>query len=328
MPTLLVSEGFAGRHKATLETLEQESSKGLRLHVLSANPQPGEMEGVEAAFVSMDLVASGINIRGVMEALQDTPTVQWVHLGWVGSDSPMVRALMARGVQITNSAGATAEPIALSLIGAMLVLYRGFHRWFDAQRRQSWEPLPRDQAPPDLRGQTMVILGLGGIGTHTAHFARALGLHVIGIRRRPATAADGVDEWVHPDQLASVLPRANWLAITVPLTAATRQLINRDAIRLLPKGAYLLNVSRGAIVDERALTEALMEDHLAGAYLDVFEAEPLVPDSPLWSMPNVVVSPHDSWKSQGNDARTDAMFLDELRRWLRGEALAHLVTEE
>lgn len=328
MPTLLVSEGFAGRHNRILESLGEQSPNGLQLHVLSADPQPGELEGVDAAFVSMDLVASGINIRGVMEALRDAAGVQWVHLGWVGSDSPMVRALMARGVKITNSAGATAEPIALSLIGAMLVLYRGFHRWFDAQRRQSWEPLPRDQAPPDLRGQTMVILGLGGIGTHTAHFARALGLHVIGIRRRPATAADGVDEWVHPDRLASVLPRANWLAITVPLTAATRQLIDRDAIRLLPKGAYLLNVSRGAIVDQLALTEALMDNHLAGAYLDVFDAEPLVADSPLWSMPNVVVSPHDSWKSQGNDARTDAMFLDELRRWLRDEPLAHLVTED
>ena len=329
MPTLLISERFADRHERTLEVLSQESLTGpVRIRVLRADPvNVADLNDVNAAFVSTDLTSSGVNIRRLMELMRDAHSIEWVHLGWVGSDSPMVRALTTRGLKVTNSPGATAEPIALSLIGGLLVLHRGFHRWFDAQRRRSWEVLPRDQAPPDLRGQTIVILGLGSIGTYTAHFSRALGLRVIGVRRREATSSDGVDEWVHPDMLGSVLARANWLAIAAPLTDATRHLINRDAIRRMPKGSFILNVSRGAIVDEVALIEALLDHHLAGAYLDVFESEPLPADSPLWAMPNVVISPHDSWKSAGNDARIDAIFLEELGRWLKGEALAHIVTE-
>ncbi|HWQ29252.1 MAG TPA: D-2-hydroxyacid dehydrogenase, partial [Dehalococcoidia bacterium] len=235
--------------------------------------------------------------------------------------------LMDRGVVVSNSSGVTSEPIALTVIGGLLALHRGFPRWFDAQRRHAWEQLPRELAPPDLRGQVLTVLGLGAIGQHIARMARVFGLHVIGVRRAPAGPDDHVDEWVPPGGLRDVLPRTNWLAITIPLTSATRHMIDAEAIALLPRGAHILNVARGAIVDEQAMIAALRSGHLAGAYLDVFETEPLPPDSPLWDLPNVIISPHDSSPSQGNDARAETIFLEELERWLRGEPPKRLVTE-
>ena len=144
-------------------------------------------------------------------------------------------------------------------------------------------------------------------------------MRIIGVRRTPATAADGVDEWVPPDRLAEVLPRTHWLVLATPLTPETRGLIGAQALALLPAGAHLLNIGRGPVVDEAALIEALRSGHLAGAYLDVFAKEPLPEESPLWDMPNVIITPHDSATSRGNLARVNAIFLEELERWQRGE---------
>ena len=331
MPTLFVSDGVATTHAAELERLFDESRIGpCEMIVLPPGRDlmdDGAITRLEAAYVSTDLLRIDGDIRRFLGAVRRAPAITWLHIGWAGTDAPVIQELMDRGVAVSNSSGVTSEPIALTVIGAMLALHRGFPRWFEAQRRHAWEVLPRDAAPPDLRGQTMVVLGLGAIGTHIARMARGLGLHVIGVRRTRATEADQVDEWASPDRLGDVLPRADWLAITVPLTAATRQLIDRRALSLLPPGAHILNVARGAVVDEAAMIEALRSGRLAGAYLDVFETEPLPPESPLWDLPNVIVSPHDSSPSQGNGARADAIFLEELGNWLRGEPVTRLVTE-
>ena len=178
-----------------------------------------------------------------------------------------------------------------------------------------------------LSEQTMVILGLGAIGRHVARYAQAFGIHVIGIRRSATAAEDGVDEWVQPDRLAEVLPRANFLVSTIPLTTDTRGMLDAAALDLLPAGAVFVNVSRGEIVDQDALIERLASGRIASAYLDVTDPEPLPEDSPLWDLPNVIISPHDSARSAGTQALTDAMFLEELGRWLRGEESPRLVRD-
>jgi phosphoglycerate dehydrogenase-like enzyme len=150
-------------------------------------------------------------------------------------------------------------------------------------------------------------------------------MSVVGIRRSARTADDPVDEMHTPERLADVLPRADWLVIAAPLTPETRKLMNVELLSKLRPQARIINVARGEIVDEAALIDALRDGRLAGAYLDVFEQEPLAPESPLWDMPNVIVTPHNSSASLGNDERVYEVFLDNLSRWLRGEALMNEV---
>jgi len=337
MPVLLLSRTIAERHSEALAALRDASPED-PLEVLQLPEEAdsrldeASLARIHAGYFSTDMTgADGASERALsrkfLGSIRRAPNVRWLHLGHAGTDDPIFQELMGRGVAVSNSSGVTAEPIALSVIGGLLALHRGFPRWYDAQRRRAWEQLPRIEAPPDLRGQTIVVVGLGAIGGHIARLSQALGLYVIGVRRREASAGDHVDRWVHPDQLKEVLPAANWLALTVPLTAATRHLIDRESLALLPTGAYVLNVARGAVVDEGAMIEELRSRRLGGAYLDVFETEPLPPESPIWDLPNVIVSPHDSSPSAGNSGRADALFLEELGRWLRGDPLQRLVQE-
>lgn len=320
MPTILVPPDVASRlhaefaRRSELEIIVPPVGQGAVL----SNEQ---LERIEAAFFNIESGPGGT--RKILGAALRAPKLQWLHLGHSGADDPAFQTLMDRGVVITNSAGVNAEPIAQSAIAGLLALNRGLPAWLDAQRRRAWEPdpsgLPPEQLPRELRGQTMVVFGLGSIGRFVAQFARAFGIFVIGVRRTPAGPEDGIDEWVPPDRLHEVLPRADVLAITAPLTAGTRGIFDSAALDRLPAGALVVNVSRGELVDEAALAERLVSGRLGGAYLDVFEREPLPAESPFWDLPNVIVSPHDSARSAGTQPRVDAIFLEELDRWLRSE---------
>jgi phosphoglycerate dehydrogenase-like enzyme len=237
---------------------------------------------------------------------------------------------------LTSSPGSNAVPIAQSAIAGLLALARRFPAFARAQRERRWlgsaaqgRGAPDDPAridlPPDLDTQTLLVLGLGGIGSEIARLGRALGLRAIGVRRSRPRYGAPVDEWHPPDRLPDLLPRADWLAIACPLTDATRGWIDASMLALLPDGACVINVGRGEIVDEAALTAELASGRLGGAYLDVFQVEPLPEASPLWSLPNVIVTPHASSISQGSQARQADMFLANLARFARGEPLAGVV---
>ena len=142
------------------------------------------------------------------------------------------------------------------------------------------------------------------------------------MRRSPRTAEDAVDELVHPRDMDRVLPRADWLVVAAPRTPQTEGAISAARLALLPPHAHLINIARGKIVDEPALIDALQSGALAGAYLDVVAQEPLDPASPLWDLPNVILTPHSSWVGQGNPERARLIFLDNLERWLRGDPLS------
>jgi phosphoglycerate dehydrogenase-like enzyme len=328
--TLLVSHQLHAAHGARIADAAARAGLGARLLVLPSDPSgrlpEPECARIEIAFFSADLFPD--YSRQFFSSVRKAPRLKWLHVFNVGVDHPIYAEMLARGVRLTTSAGTTAEPIAHTAIMGLLALARGFPRWLENQRLRRWDPARSGELPRDLRGQTAVVLGLGRIGAEIARLARELGMKVIGVRRSPRTPGDPVDELRPPEALPSLLPRCDWLIIACPLTPETRGWIDAAAIAALPAGARLINIARGEIVVERALIEALGSGRLAGAYLDVFETEPLPPDSPLWGMPNVLVTPHNSSAASGNDERVLQAFLDNLARWHRGAPLVNEVQKQ
>jgi phosphoglycerate dehydrogenase-like enzyme len=328
MTALLVSHQCNVEYGTKLAAFAEREGRELELIVLPATRDARLSEAdcarVEAAFFSGDVFPD--YSRQFFSAVRKAPNLKWLHVFNAGVDHPIYREMLARGVRLTTSSGSTAAPIAQTAIAGLLMLARNFPHWTAAQRTRAWQPMEGRAVPSDLAGQTVLVLGVGHIGKAFARIARALGLYVIGVRRSARRPDDPVDEMHAPDDLAELLPRVQWLVAACPLTPKTRGLIDGEALARLPRGARVINVARGEIVNEPALIAALESGHLGGAYLDVFEQEPLPPDSPLWDMPNVVLTPHNSAAAAGNDRRVYEIFTDNLGRWLRGTALVNEVT--
>jgi len=324
---LLVSHRCNTAHGARLAAAAARDS--VRAEVISLPPDPtarladADCARAEIAFFSGDVFPD--HSRQFFSAVRKAPGLKWLHVFNVGVDHPIYTEMLERGVRLTTSSGSASVAIAQTAIAALLALARGFPHWLTAQRRREWTPLRAEASPRDLRGQTAVVLGLGRIGTEIARLAQALGLTVIGVRRGPRRPGDPVDELHAPAALPGLLARCDWLVITCPLTPETRGLVNAELIAKLPRAARIINVARGEIVNEPALVAALQSGRLAGAYLDVFETEPLPPESPLWDLPNVIVTPHNAGAAAGGDERVLEIFLDNLGRWHRGAPLVNEV---
>ena len=286
---------------------------------------PATLDQIEIVCFTGTFEADPVFTRRFLGSALRAPNLRWMHLPNAGVDHPVFGQFLERGVRLTNSSGAAAEPIAQTAVGGLLALARGFPRWHASQQRHEWAP--HRSTPRDLRGQRMLVVGLGAIGNEIARLAQALGLHVVGVRRSPRTVRDHIDEMHPPSGLHDLLPRTDWLVLACPLTDDTRRLIDADALARLPVTACVINVGRGQVIDESALVTALQSGHLGGAYLDVFETEPLPADSPLWDLPNVIISPHNSVAATGNSARVSEIFLRNLEHWARGEPLENEVTE-
>ena len=183
------------------------------------------------------------------------------------------------------------NPVATNAIAGLLMLARAFPQRLAAQREHRWLQLRREAAPADVQGQTVLIIGVGAVGGSVARFAKALDMRVIGVRRSPLAADDCVDEMHPPAELDALLPRAQWVVPACPYLPETHHLLDARALALLPRGAGVINVAHSGLVDEAALIAALQSGQLGSAYLDVFENEPLAPDSPLRSLPNVLLAP-------------------------------------
>ena len=327
MAGLLLGPRFARAHDAAIAEIERDCGASFDRILLPGSPDgrlaEADVARVELAFFSGDVFPD--SSRAFFAAVHGAQNLRWLHLFNTGTDHPVFQSFLARGVTVTNSAGANAGPIAQSLIAGMLALARRFPRFAEAQRRREWLALPDVTPPPDLATQTLVIVGLGAIGSEIARLARAFGLRVVGVRRTPRREDDPVDELVPPADLAAVLPRADWLALACPLTDDTRNLIDAAALALLPDGACVLNIARGEVIDQVALVAHLLSGRLGGAYLDVFVEEPLADSSPLWALPNVIVTPHASSISAGSRRRQAEIFLANLARWARKEPLANVV---
>lgn len=293
------------------------------------HPQAGQVCDAQVAFVSRDITGASTKFQITPEtalyydAMRHAPALRWVHVHSAGADRDIYQQLHARGVAVTTSQGATDAVVAQTAIGGVLALTRRFPLLAADQRDHAWRPLLGARTPRDLAGQHAVVVGWGGIGQRIGALLLALGLSV-SVVRHGASPAPQARRTVSYASLASVLPEADWLVLACPLTPATHELVDGKALALLPAHAMVVNVARGHVIDEAALIDALSQGRLGGAFLDVFQQEPLPPESPLWSLANVIVTPHSAGFSDGNSARVRERFLDNLGRWTRGEALANL----
>lgn len=303
---------------------------GQRAHGLLRAQDLAPGAGFDVAFVSRDVTGQSTKhqvlpaTQHFYELLRGAADLQWVHIHSAGADRPIYAELRARGVQVTTSSGANAEVVAQTAMAGLLALARRFPQLLAAQQARRWAPLVGEgQAPRDLAGQTAVIVGWGPIGRRIAAFLRLLGMQVVVARHSAAPAPEEGVQMVALAQLSAVLPRADWLLLACPLTPQTRALVDSRMLALLPAGACLVNVARGEVVVEGDLIAALQSGQLGGAYLDVFEHEPLDSASPLWMLPNVIVTPHSAGHSDGNHRRVCDLFLANLARWQAGQPLQH-----
>ena len=281
----------------------------------------GDPATAEVAFFSNELFPgrAGEFLRPVIQSVK-AGSLAWFHTFSAGVDDAFFQGLLERGVRLSTSSGAMAVPIAHSVVLHLLTFAHRLQHFRDAQRRRAWEP----RNLRELEGSLLGVVGLGPIGVEVARLGAALRMRVVGFRRSPR--GDEPCETVPIGDLHAWLPRIDHLVLALPLNEDSEKLIDEPALARLKPEAVLVNIARGGVVDEAALVRALQAGRLAGAALDVFETEPLPEDSPLWSLPNVVVTPHCSGDARGNQARAVAIFVDNLARYEQGEPLRNEVT--
>ena len=325
MPRLMLSERMLallgpqlrGRHPA-LELVSIESAVA------------AQRRDIDAVFISREVTGASTKheVHPELQACYDlmlaNSGLRWVHIHSAGADRPVYQSLLQRGVQVSTSSGANARVVAAMALAGVLALNKRFPLLWAQQQKRAWVPLlGPGRMPRDLPGQTATVVGWGPIGQELARLLQALGLNVNAVRTQAQGEEDGV-RMVRFEDIGQVLGESDWLILACPLTPRTRGLVNAQLLQALPAGAQLVNVARGEVVVQNDLIDALRSGHLAGALLDVFEHEPLPADSPLWTLPNVIVTPHAAGHSDGNAARVQQMFLDNLARWLAGQPLQQL----
>ena len=296
----------------------------------------GDSPGARAAMAAVRGAEAYVGF-GVPEPLFQAATeppdgrLRWAHTASAGVGALLYDAMRASDVVLTNSAGIYAEPMAETVIAMLLHFSRGLDFAVRAQAERRWrkEPFDAPDSPVrELAECTLGIVGLGGIGRAVARRALALGMNVVATRRRGMEGPEGVEVLSGPDALDRILPRSDCLVIAVPQTPETRAMIGARELGMLPRGAVLVNVARGGIVDEDALIGALRTGHLRGAGLDVFAREPLPADSALWGLPNVLVTPHVSGSSRRFWRRQTDLIIHNLRRYAAGEPLLNTVDKQ
>jgi phosphoglycerate dehydrogenase-like enzyme len=254
--------------------------------------------------------------------------LRWAHTASAGVGGALHPAMRASDVVLTNGAGIYAEPMADTVLAMILHFARGIDVAVRAQAERRWDKAPFDAADAPVRelaDSTVGIVGLGGIGRAVARRAAALGMRVLATRRRGTDGPPGVDVFAGDDALHRILPECHYLVVAVPQTDDTRALVGARELGMLPEGAVVVNVARGAVIDENALIGALRSGRLRGAGLDVFTREPLPADSPLWTLPNVLVLPHVSGASHRFWRRQADLIVQNLRRHAAGEPLLNTV---
>jgi phosphoglycerate dehydrogenase-like enzyme len=255
------------------------------------------------------------------EAWPDATRLRWIQTASDGVDLLLFPALSASDVTITNARGVFDDAIAEWAIGAMLAMATGLDRSVVAQTRHRWDA---DRGTQRLAGQRLLVLGPGPIGRATARRACDLGMAVTAVGRAPRP--DDLFERIGgPEDLHTMLADADVIFDALPLVRGTHHYVDAGAFAAMKPTARFLNVGRGSTVDEAALIAALQNGRLAGAALDVFEEEPLPADSPLWALPNVIVSPHICGDFDGWERASVEIFVDNLARFVRGEPLRNLV---
>ncbi|GAB2468165.1 D-2-hydroxyacid dehydrogenase [Promicromonospora xylanilytica] len=309
MPEVLVVRGGQGERVAQ--------------RVRAAHPDVTVVPADDADALRTATLAAGRLTDAEVAAM---PRLAWVHSWAAGVESDVGQALRRRAtgpdaVTVTSSAGNGAIPLAEQALMLMLMLSRQATRWGDAQRAHRWERFTHDE----LNGRTVGIYGYGNVGHELAVRARAFGMGVVGLRRRAAAPDDLVDRMLSPDAVDELAAASDFLVVAAPLTDQTAGAIGLRTLRALGPDGHLVVVSRGGIVREPDLVTAVREGVVAGAGLDAHATEPLPDDSPLWDLPNTIVTPHNGATTPSTADRGTAIFLDNLDRWLARRPLRNVV---
>ena len=252
--------------------------------------------------------------------------LRWCHFVGAGFDK-LVRgnpAFVASDVVLTNAPGTHAMAMADHVMGMILMFAHRLVDMLDDQRAHRWDVDKYRAQITELEGTTMGLLAVGSIGRAVAVRAQAFGIRVYGVDLKPMKPPEGVTEVWTLEGLERLLRISDWFVVTAPLTDGTEGLLNRERIGQLKQGSHLIVISRGGIVDETAVVEGLRSGSIAGAGFDAVETEPLPDDSPLWDMPNVLISPHVSGDSPQTWERRYRIFKDNLARYLKGDPLLHI----
>jgi phosphoglycerate dehydrogenase-like enzyme len=328
--------------------------------ILSARYRSRDLERIRAAApgarlvtVSVEGLADGplddveVMLRGWLSSdafdrlLARAPHLAWVHSATSGVERALTPASRERGLLVTNARGVFSRPIAEYVMMMILGVSRRLPQLLELQRERTWQPLEG----AELRDVTVGIVGLGSIGRAVGALATAFGCRVVAVRRRPETAdppaaadgsglADGddrsfgevmLDRVGGPDTLPELLGESDFIVLAAPLTPETEDMINAETLAMVKPGAWLINVARGRLIDERALLRALRDGPLGGAVLDTFRDEPLPPMSSFYDLPNVIVTPHTAWSSGRVLDRSVELFCDNLRRFAKGDPLLNVV---
>jgi phosphoglycerate dehydrogenase-like enzyme len=325
--------------------------------ILSARYRSRDLERIRAAApgarlvtVSVEGLADGplddveVMLRGWLSSdafdrlLARAPHLAWVHSATSGVERALTPASRERGLVVTNARGVFSRPIAEYVLMMILAVSRRLPQLLELQRERTWQPLEG----AELRDVTVGIVGLGSIGRAVGALATAFGCRVVAIRRRPGDGdaaghvADGdgddrsfgevmLDRVGGPETLPELLGESDFIVLAAPLTPETEDMINAETLAMVKPGAWLINVARGRLIDERALLRALRDGPLGGAVLDTFRDEPLPPMSSFYDLPNVIVTPHTAWSSGRVLDRSVELFCDNLRRFAKGEPLLNVV---
>lgn len=319
--------------------------------ILSARYRARDLERIRAAApgarlitVSVEGLADGpvedveVMLRGWLSSdafdrlLVRAPRLSWVHSATSGVERALTPASRERDLVVTNARGVFSRPIAEYVLMMILSVSRRLPQLLELQRERTWQPLEGTE----LRDVTVGIVGLGSIGRAVGALATAFGCRVVAVRRRPDSEPGGsaedrtfgevmLDRVGGPETLPELLGESDFIVLAAPLTPETEDMINDTTLAMVKPGAWLINVARGRLIDERALLRALRDGPLGGAVLDTFRDEPLPPMSSFYDLANVIVTPHTAWSSGRVLDRSVELFCDNLRRFAAGEPLLNVV---
>ena len=341
MTTVVVTSYFEEEHLRRIREVDGRLQVLYREDVVPPPRWPGDHAGPEGWRRSPEEDEEFLAMLAEAEVLYDfprghtrdlaqvAPKLRWVQASMAGAGEVAKKAgLVETDIVVTTASGVYSGSLAEFVVMAMLQHAKGLERLRRDKAERAWRPAYVDT----LEGKTLCIVGIGNIGRAIAGRARPFGMRILGVKRTvhdEDPARNHADALYGTDRLHEALAEADYVAVTLPGTPETHHLVDEEAIKSMQKGAYFVNVGRGAAVDEEALVEALREGHLSGAALDVFEVEPLPRESPLWELDNVIISPHSTDNLPGltNRLQTD-LFCENLRRYLDGEPLINVLDKK
>lgn len=325
----LIREIEAVDRRVTVRVLGETERRALRGLYPSEAEAAAVRSGLKGAFRDADVILGfwGAQLHeaftGMGHIRDVAPDLKWIQLTSAGSDRLLASGFVGREVVVTTASGLHATPIGEYVLAVMLMFAKGAPRFFRAQVERRWERF----MPTELYGKTVGVVGMGNIGREVARLSKAFGCRVLGIRRsaRARGSDEHADELLPPSGLPYLLAESDYVVLATPLTPETRGLIAEPQLRMMKPTAVLVNIARGPVAVEADLVRALKDGWIAGAALDVFEREPLPPESELWDLENVILTPHISGGTEVYNRRAVAIFTDNIRRFLAGEPLRNVV---